>query len=69
MGSADLARQGLLRGAGRKKKAIATVYVLYCSDGNAVWYCYCLKLGSCGTVLMFYCCFCDDRVRVARNLF
>ena len=34
-----------------------SVNVLYCIDGNTVWYCYCLKLGSCGTVLLFYCCF------------
>ena len=59
---------------GQEKGTIVTAYVLYCFDGNAVWYCYCSKLGSCVVVCAWYCTagyclFCVDRVKVVRYLF
>ena len=49
-----LRKNGASRGR-QEKEAIVTVYVLYCFDGNAVWYCYCCNLGSCIVVCAWYC--------------
>ena len=69
MGSADLARQGLLRGAGRKKEAIVTVYVLY-YFGMVLLQIAFMNSGMC---VVLYCCLLFilyfDRVKVVRYLF
>ena len=56
----------------QEKGTIVTAYVLYCFDGNAVWYC--CKLGSCIVGCAWYSTavyylFFVDRVKVARYLF
>ena len=55
---------------GQEKGTIVTAYVLYCFDGNAVWYCYCCNLGSCIVVCCtgVSCLFCAGRVKVLRYL-